>query len=616
MRTTVRIYLRLLAFARPHWFRLSLGVSAGLISGGAIFGILPHIKMLVEPFQETSTGLVPAPETTRDMYAELGPVGGVARYFDLPVQGPDDGISWQLMMLIAGGLLFFALVKGLATFANRYYMRWIGCRVVMDLRNALFESLQQQSLMFFGQCDVGQLISRATNDALKIENAVAKTIADATRAPMEILAAATFVIIFALRGNHLVPFITLFVIFPLCIIPVVILGHYIKRYTRQALQGVSELVSRMQENFTGIRIVKAFHTEQQEMHRFRTLNRHYFKSLIRALRAELFMTPIMEGVGICIACLFLVYCYAAGIRLSEILAFGAAGFMCYRPIKQLAKVNVSLQRGAAAAERIFELIDVDTALPEAPNPIRLDGFHERIVCENVSFRYSPGDENVVEDITLDIPRGSIVAFVGETGSGKTTLVNLLARFYDPTEGTIRIDGNDVREVEIASLRRLIGVVTQETILFNDTVASNIAYGTEGADRARIEAAARQANAHDFIMAHPDGYERVVGEKGFVLSGGQRQRIAIARAILKNPPILVLDEATSALDTVTEQLVQEAINNLMEHRTVFAVAHRLSTVRHANQICVLRNRHIVERGSHRELYEAGGLYRELCDIQFS
>jgi len=406
--------------------------------------------------------------------------------------------------------------------------------------------------------------------------------------------------------------VALFIVMPLCVVPILVLGRRVKRYTLHYLQRVSDLVNRMHESLTGIRVIKAFHTESQEEERFRRENRDYFRKVIKALRAELLMTPLMEFVGIICVCVFLAFCFAQGIRLSEIIPMGAAALMAYHPMKRLAKINNELQRSSAAAERIFELLELDDIMPEPADPVTVSEFRDRIHFEHVSFSFD--DTPLLKDIDIEIAKGKIVAFVGETGAGKTTLANLLARFYDPTAGRITIDGVDLRDIETASLRRLIGIVGQETILFNESIASNIAYGTPAAKADAIEAAARQANIHDFIAGEPDGYDTVVGDKGARLSGGQRQRIAIARAILRNPQILILDEATSALDTATEQSVHEELSRLMEHRTVFAIAHRLSTVRDAYRIFVIDKGTIVEQGTHAELLAGNGPYRRLVELE--
>ena len=356
--------------------------------------------------------------------------------------------------------------------------------------------------------------------------------------------------------------------------------------------------------------------DQLEAERFRRMNAHYFQSILRALRAELLMSPLMELVITVLACGFVVACFIYKITLEQITVIGVSVFAAYRPMKQLAKIGASLQRGSAAIDRIFALLDTDTALPEAVRPVARTTFDDRLRFEAVTFRFAPEGPDVIRDVSLELPRGTLLALVGETGSGKTTIANLLARFYDPVAGRVTLDGIDLRDLATADLRRLVGVVTQDTILFNDTIASNIAYGSPDATPAQIEAAARMANAHEFIVAHPDGYQRSVGDKGFVLSGGEKQRVALARAILRNPPILILDEATSALDTVTERLVQEAIAKVMQNRTTLAIAHRLSTVRRADQILVIDAGRIIERGTHDELYAQGGRYRKLCDMQLS
>ncbi len=616
---------RLMRLARPYRGRLAIGILAGLFSAGTFFGLLsflPDAFTAFEHLEAPAPAAVAAEDVPADasaakpLPAAFRTAERLAARFDIPLRNADNTLTWQALFLGLLGLPIVALLRILSSFVNQYYMRWFGACVVRDLRNQLFDSLQRQSLGFFGRCDIGHLISRCVNDAASVEHVVSVTIAEAVRAPFEILAAVLVAVIYAVQNGLGHMLLVAGVLLPLCLVPVVVLGTRVRRWTRRSLERVSDLVSRMHENFTGIRVVKAFHTEAAEAERFRRMNAHYFQSILRALRAELLMSPLMELVITVLACGFVIACFIYKITLEQITVIGVSVFAAYRPMKQLAKIGASLQRGSAAIDRIFALLDTDTALPEAARPVARTTFDDRIRFENVTFRFAPEGPDVIRDVSLELPRGTLLALVGETGSGKTTIANLLARFYDPTAGRVTLDGIDLRDLATADLRRLVGVVTQDTILFNDTIAGNIAYGSPDATPAQIEAAARMANAHEFIVAHPDGYRRNVGDKGFVLSGGEKQRVALARAILRNPPILILDEATSALDTVTERLVQEAIAKVMQNRTTLAIAHRLSTVRRADQILVVDAGRVVERGTHDELYAQGGRYRKLCDMQMS
>ena len=335
---------------------------------------------------------------------------------------------------------------------------------------------------------------------------------------------------------------------------------------------------------------------------------------MRAVRWGLLVGPTIETIGILLICAFLVWCFAAHVTLATVIPMLAPLLLIYKPIKQMASLQVSIETAQASLQRIWSLMDVDMKLPEKADAAPKTSFDDAIRFEGVSFAYEGADHPAVKDATFEIPRGKTVAVVGGTGSGKTTLSGLLARFFDPTAGRVTMDGVDLRDLRIADLRALVGSVQQETILFNDTIEENIRYGSPSATHEQVVAAAKMANAHEFILSQPEGYSRLCGEKGFALSGGERQRIAIARACLRNPPILILDEATSALDTVTEHLVQEALENLMKNRTVFAIAHRLSTIRNADLILVMDHGSIVERGTHDELYALNGIYRRLCDMQ--
>lgn len=514
------------------------------------------------------------------------------------------------------GLLLVAviLLKMITQFLNQYYLTKAGMQVVRDVRNAMFAHLQAQSLAFHGRSDVGKLMSRASNDPETLRTLISQTMSDICRAPFELLGAIGFVCWFAIH-NDMVSLLLIAVIgYPMCIVPVVWLGRMIRKWSKRLLEQTAGIGSNFHENLTCIRVVKAYHTEQAEIEKYEAANLRALKMSLRAVRWGISVGPMTEAVAFLLAAIFIIYCFGTGHGVDEIIPLVPPFLILYKPMKQLGRLQTALESGRAALQRIFSLLDVHEELLEKPDALPLAQFTNAIEFDHVDFRYASDGVNIIKDAHFTIRRGQMYAVVGSTGSGKSTLANLLARFYDISAGQVSIDGHDIRDYRIADVRNIIGAVTQESLLFNTTIAANIAYGSPNATQAEIEHAAKLANAHDFIVAHPEGYNRIVGEKGFVLSGGERQRVAIARAILRNPPILILDEATSALDTITEQQVQHAINNLMQNRTIFAIAHRLSTIRKADCILVLDHGVIVERGTHDELYAKGGVYRRLCDIQ--
>ena len=647
--TAKQAYGRLYQYARKYRFRLLAGLLAGSVTAGSWVPIFQIVQPVLKQFQVAGAqqqGAVSAPaaDVTLEKAKHEGSLDdslkglikqekrgqavvadeGLPDWFTkvekfgnrcgVTFRDTEGHMTGQLLLIGLFVLPFVMLVKMLTMYLNNYFLRWTGAKVVQDFRVDLFSHLQKQSLYFFGRTDVGQLMSRCTSDPQQVDMVIAHTLADLCRAPFEIIVAFGFVIYFAIKNDMVETLVLVMVGFPLFVVPMAVLGNLVRKWARKALHRISFISSKMHENLTCIRVVKAYHTEAYEIERYRQVNEFYVKSVLRAVRMELLIAPSVECMGILLIGLFVIYCYFRHLAIHEIAPLLVPFLVAYRPLKQLGKVQAQVERGRAALTRIYSLLDTDFSLPLAANPVRKAGFEDRVRFDHICFSYNGGPELTIKDVSFDIPRGAIVAVVGGTGSGKTTLANLLARFYDPGTGAVTMDGIDLRQMDMGDLRHLIGVVTQETVLFNDTVASNIAYGSPEATREQVVAAAKMANAHDFIMSQPEGYDRVVGEKGFALSGGERQRVAIARAILKNPPILILDEATSALDTVTERLVQDAINKLMANRTTFAIAHRLSTIRNANMILVMDRGAIIERGTHEQLYASGGAYRKLCEMQ--
>jgi len=526
-------------------------------------------------------------------------------------------------VLIAQGDLTFIItailavyfVKGIGAYFSSYLMEGLGHRVVMVVRNQLFRHMLDQSAAFFSRRAVGQLLSRINNDVGLVQRAVSETIGDLARESLVLVG--SVVLLFYYDAKLALLCMTAA---PLIVYPLVRFGRRVRSVTKRSQEAQEHMSHVAAEAFAGHRIVKAFGAEGREAAKFERVSNTLFRTNLKVTRVLALLPPLMEflgGIAIAGALWYGSREIAFGrLTAGEFTSFLTALLLMYGPIKKLSRVNANLQQAATASDRIFEVLDVHTEVVERDGAQPLPPFTEHIEFADVSFGYEDGHgRSTLRGVTCTVRAGQMVAIVGRSGAGKTTLVNLLPRFYDVTTGSIRIDGRDIRDVTLASLRAQIGIVTQETVLFDDSIAGNIAYGTPGASADQIEAAARAANAHDFIAALPDGYKTMIGERGQRLSGGQRQRLAIARALLKNSPILILDEATSALDTEAERLVQQALTTLLMNRTSFVIAHRLSTIRRADAIIVLDRGRIVEIGKHDELVaRPNGVYARLHQMQ--
>ena len=561
----------MIGYARPYMLRLIVGGVCGVIFAGSTTGLLFAARdILRNVFQN-------APLTN--------------------------------VILIALFLPILAAGRGVGQFLSDYFMQWVGNKVVMDMRVATFAHLQELSMRYFSKSKTGELISRTINDSMMIERAVSVVLGALVKEPFVLLGAAGF--LFWLDPK--LAFASM-VLFPICIVPIAIFGRRVRRYARHGQERLASLVSIMQEALMGIRIVKAFGMESYEVARFTEQCQLFFNRIMRVIRDKASIEPLIVFISSVGLVLVLLYARWTHMPVEDLLTFAAAMVLIYEPVKKLSKIHLHIQQTSAAADRIFEILDTPVAIKDTPDTRVLRDRIDNLRFDNVQFAYDT--QSVLRDVTFTIAAGERVAIVGGSGAGKTTLVNLIPRFYDVTGGGLLINGTDIRRFTLKSLRAQIGIVTQETILFNDTVAANIAYGHTDASAANIEQAARRAYAHEFILQMPEGYNTVIGERGVCLSGGQCQRLAIARAILRNPPILILDEATSALDTESERLVQAALDDLMEGRTVFAIAHRLSTVIYCDRIIVLDAGRLVESGKHQELLDRNGMYRRLYDLQFA
>ena len=603
----MRTYPRLLSYARPHWKVLGAAFSSMLVTSVLNAGPLTMIIPLVDRVLADKKLLIPDDSRIPGFVIDL-----VSKFNAMP--------RFEILNMLLIGLVILTCVKAAAEYAYTYSMSEMSHRVTRDLRSAVYEKILRLPLKFFGHARSGALVSRITYDTGIVRDAISEGLKDLLFQPVELVA--YIIVLFSVQIVFSIPGYFLLIIcfvLPLMVYPIMRLGKRLKKISRQSQEQMAEIHSSLFESISGMRVVQAFGMEEYEKKRFKGFNWAYYRTMMLQI-ARLTAVPVLTDV-VLIACASLVIWFGGreviyrGMSPGAFIAFLAALFSLSRPFKRLSRLHSLNQSAITAAERIFDLLDTPEEVAEPENAVFVGGLRDRIEFKNVSFAYEP-EKQVLRDVNLSIGVGEIVALVGPSGTGKSTLANLVPRFYDPVSGDVTIDGTPLRRVSLKSLRHQIAVVTQDVILFNDTIASNIAYGRSDVPQSAIEDAARVANAHEFIKKLPNGYQTLVGDRGFKLSGGEKQRVAIARAVFKNPPILILDEATSALDSENEKLVQIAIGNLMKGRTVLVIAHRLSTIRNATRIIVLENGRIIEQGTHDELVRRDGPYRKIYEMQIA
>jgi ATP-binding cassette, subfamily B, bacterial MsbA len=603
----MRQLMRLIRYALPYWWQILSSVvlmaSVGALDAFKYLLVRPVFDRVLNP----ATG-------SKDIQLFVNPLTHQPLYLQQFVPSHFTN-AWTI---VAFALVASTVLKGICDYSGTYLVNHAGFGMITDLRDDLYTALLRRSAAFFSQHTTGTLLSTIINDIERVQYAMSTVLSELLQQFFTFLSVAAVVVIL---GGELAWVLLLFV--PVIVLSSRKIGSRVRHTTRHGQDKLAEIQNILHETITGNRIVKAFNTENWEISRFRKAARRLFRANLRSVAAAAISSPLMDVFGaVGIALLLLL----GRDRITHnqmtpgvFVAFITAVFSLYNPVRKFALFYNNFQQALGASSEIFRFMDLEDDVLEKPRAKMLPRFSGSVRLEHVSFAYaSEGEEghDVLRDINLEVRRGEVLAIVGSSGAGKSTLVHLIPRFFDVTAGQLLIDGQDVRDVTLASLRAQIGIVTQETVLFNDTVRNNIAYGQPHVPQKEVEAAARAALAHDFIQALPSGYDTFIGERGVRLSGGERQRLAIARALLKNAPILILDEATSALDSESESLVQAALHNLMSGRTVFVIAHRLSTVRRADRIVVIENGTIADIGAHEELMTKLGTYRRLYELQFA
>jgi ATP-binding cassette, subfamily B, bacterial MsbA len=572
----MQTYLRLLLYMRPYWGRL---LAAGVCSS-IVAGLTGTYAWLVKPALD-------------EVFI-------------------NKNVTWLMLLPVA--LMLVSILKGLAGYGQSYLMIYVGSRVVTDIRHQLFGHLMRLPITFHLKNPSSRMMSRVINDVNWIQNAVSSVLKDLFQQSLTFL-----VLMGVIFYQHWQLSLLAVVAIPLSVYPMIRFGNRLRRIATSGQERTADMSLALQETLTGIRIVKGFTQESAESQRFARFNEAYFRTNMKSTQVSAITSPVLEAVGVIGVAGIIWYggsqVINGAMSPGTFFSFLTAVFLMYTPIKRLASANNTIQQALAAAERVFSVVDVPTEAALDTGTREFDGVKSDIELRDVSFQYDGGDTPALNEITLRIQAGELLALVGSSGAGKTSLVNLIPRFYEPTAGAILIDGVDIRAIRLPALRRRIGIVSQETLLFDDTVRNNIAYGNDAATAEAIVEAAKAAFAHDFILRLPNGYDTLIGENGVKLSGGERQRLAIARALLRNPPILILDEATSSLDNESERMVQMALANLMTGRTTFVIAHRLSTVQKADRIVVLERGRVIEIGRHEDLLAVDGVYKRLYQMQF-
>ncbi len=583
-------YLRLLSYMHPYRKRFFFGIACGVV-GGMLNGAIPLV------IKKAGESIMGGGMKLPDKSALFG--GGVGN------EGPGiESVVW-ISLLIP----LVMVARGIFSYLNVYSLAWVSLRVLRDIRTQLFAHLMSQSLDFFSREKAGKLMSRVMSDTRVTQNALTSVSGDIIKDPIAVLTGVAVLVAIDWKFS-----LTTLVLFPICIIPVVVFGRKVRQAGKAEERESAQMSVILQETFAGVRVIKSFAREDYQTAQFAKSSDTQCRNSMRVRRSSDIVQPLIESVSALGVVLAMVYVYYYGISFAKFAALCAGIFLLYNPVKNLSRIPMLMQKCMVSANNIFELMEMKPTILDLPTAKPLERCEGRIEFQNVSFGYG-SEKLALREASLHIEPGKKYALVGASGAGKSTILSLILRFYDPQTGVVKIDGRDVRDITQHSLRRHIGTVTQDTFLFHDTIAENIRYGNLAATQEQIVSAAKFAYAHDFIMAQPNGYETVVGDKGCMLSGGQQQRLAIARAILKGAPILLLDEATSALDSESERMIQDALERLSEGRTVVAIAHRLSTILKSDCIVVMDHGRIVDTGTHAELLAKSELYRSLYELQF-